>query len=298
MSERHDVLIIGGGLVGASLAIALDGLGLDVALVEATPAGEMPAVFDQRNLSFSAATVNALGALGVMDALQAPTGPIRRIHVSRQGDFGSVRLDARDYGRETFGEVAVARDFGAALEKRLQSLDRLVRHRPARFVGFDGGAEGEVRSVRVLDDGGERILRTRLLVAADGSHGAVRDALGIGSSHHDYRQTLMVARVRTAQAPDGIAYERFTRDGPTALLPRGDRHFGAVHAVPQAQAEAVAALDERAWLERLQQAFGWRAGRFLHSGPRSAYPVFQRVAERTVAPRAVLLGNAAQTLHP
>jgi 2-octaprenyl-6-methoxyphenol hydroxylase len=298
MSERHDVLIVGGGLVGASLAIALEGLGLDVALVEATPAGEMPAAFDQRNLSFSAATVNALRALGVMDALQAPTGAIRRIHVSRQGDFGRVMLEARNYGRESFGEVVVARDFGAALEARLQAQGSLVRYRPARFVGTGDDADDDVRTVRMVDDAGERTLRTRLLVAADGSHSGVREALGIASREHDYRQALLVARVRTGQAPDGTAYERFTPDGPTALLPRGDRHFGAVHAVPQAQADAVAALDERAWLERLQQAFGWRVGRFTGSGPRSVYPVFQRVADRTVAARAVLLGNAAQTLHP
>ena len=109
MSERHDVVIVGGGLVGASLAIALDRAGRDVGLVEASPPGTLPAVFDQRNLSFAAATVNALTALGVMQQLRTPTGPIRRIHVSRQGDFGRVKLDAQDYGRDAFGQVVVAR---------------------------------------------------------------------------------------------------------------------------------------------------------------------------------------------
>ncbi|RYZ72328.1 MAG: 2-octaprenyl-6-methoxyphenyl hydroxylase, partial [Lysobacteraceae bacterium] len=116
MTAHHDVLIVGGGLVGASLAIALDRLGLQVGLVEATPAGVMPAVFDQRNLSFAGATVNALTALGVMSRLRAPVAPIRRIHVSRKGDFGAVRLQASDYGRDAFGQVVVARDFGEALE--------------------------------------------------------------------------------------------------------------------------------------------------------------------------------------
>src|SRR5690606_39131796 len=116
---HHDVIIVGGGLVGASLAIALDRVGIDVAMVEATPAGALPAVFDQRNLSFAEATVNALRALGVMQRLEMPAAPIRRIHVSRQGDFGRVRLDAADYGRDAFGQVVVARDFGQALEARL-----------------------------------------------------------------------------------------------------------------------------------------------------------------------------------
>ncbi|WP_372015680.1 2-octaprenyl-6-methoxyphenyl hydroxylase [Pseudoxanthomonas sp. 10H] len=296
-TRTHDVLIVGGGLVGASLAIALDGLPLDVALVEATPPGELPAVFDQRNLSLAAASVSALDALGVMRKLRAPTGPIRRIHVSRAGDFGRVRLEAADYGREAFGQVVVARDFGEALEARLSALPRLTRYRPARFVGLDGD-DGQARGVRLATGDGELHLRARLVVAADGTRSALRDALGIAATGHDYGQTLFVARVRGERAPDGTAWERFTDGGPTALLPRGDRAWGVVHGVPAAQASAVAALDEAAWLARIQSLFGWRAGRFVAAGERSAYPIASVVADTLVAPRAVLLGNAAQTIHP
>ncbi|KAF1696594.1 2-octaprenyl-6-methoxyphenyl hydroxylase [Pseudoxanthomonas koreensis] len=297
MIRTHDVVIVGGGLVGASLAIALDGLPLDVALVEATPPAELPAVFDQRNLSLAAASVNALSALGVMGELRAPTGPIRRIQVSRAGDFGSVRLEAADYGREAFGQVVVARDFGEALEARLSRLPRLTRYRPARFVALDGD-DGEARGLRLATADGELRLRARLLAAADGTRSALREALGIPVRHHDYGQTLFVARVHGERAPDGTAWERFTDSGPTALLPRGDRSYGVVHGVPTAQAAAVAALDEAGWLARVQDAFGWRAGRFLRAGERSAYPIASAIAEALVAPRAVLLGNAAQTIHP
>ncbi|MGE4460506.1 MAG: 2-octaprenyl-6-methoxyphenyl hydroxylase [Stenotrophomonas sp.] len=297
MSDLHDVVIVGGGLVGASLAIALDRLGLDVALVEATPAGALPAVFDQRNLSFAAATVNALTALGVMQRLQGPPGPIRRIHVSRAGDFGRVLLDAGDYGRDAFGQVVVARDFGHALEARLGDLQRLVRYRPATFVGLGDCVDGR-RQVRIADAAGERSLRARLVVGADGTRSAVRQALGIEASEHDYLQTLLVARVRAARAPDGTAWERFTDTGPTALLPRGDRHYGLVHGVARAEAEAVMALDDAAWLARVQAVLGWRAGRLLESGPRSAYPLVQVLARQLVGERALLLGNAAQTIHP
>lgn len=297
MKERHDVVIVGGGLVGASLAIALDRQGLDVGLVEASPPGQMPAVFDQRNLSFAAATVNALTALGVMQELRAPTGPIRRIHISRQGDFGRVKLDAQDYGRDAFGQVVVARDFGEALETRLEGLARLTRYRPARFVGFGPDGAGH-RALRIADGEGERTLHARLVVAADGTRSAVREALGIGVDEHDYAQTLFVARVRATQAPDGTAYERLCDDGPTAVLPRGDRHWGVVHAVAREDADAVAALDEAAWLARLQHAIGWRIGRLTGSGERSAYPIVRVVAQRLVAERAVVLGNAAQTIHP
>lgn len=296
-AAQHDVLIVGGGLVGASLAIALDRLDLDVGLVEATPAGELPAVFDERNLSFAEATVNALGALGVMQKLRQPTAPIRRIHVSRQGDFGRIRLDAAAHGRAAFGQVVVARDFGEALEARLGELRGLTRYRPARFVAC-GNCDDALREVRIAGDDGERILSTRLLVAADGTRSAVRNALGIAAEEQDYQQTLFVARLRAERAPDGTAYERFGDDGPTALLPRGDRHFGVVHAVPRADAHEVAALDERAFLARVQRAFGWRVGALLGVGERSAYPAIGMVAQRTTAPRAVLVGNAAQTLHP
>ena len=297
MTDRHDVVIVGGGLVGASLAIALVRQGVEVGLVEAAPAGQMPAVFDQRNLSFAAATVNALTALGVMQQLRTPTGPIRRIHISRQGDFGRVRLEAQDYGRATFGQVVVARDFGEALEARLDGLSGLTRYRPARFVGFAPDEAGH-RALRIADAEGERTLHARLVVAADGTRSAVREALGIGVDEHDYGQTLFVARVRATQAPDGTAYERLGDDGPTALLPRGDRHWGVVHGVAREQAETVAALDDAAWLARLQHAVGWRIGRLVASGERSAYPIVRVVAQRLVADRAVVLGNAAQTIHP
>ena len=293
----HDVLIVGGGLVGASLAIALAPLGLDVGLVEASPPGALPAVFDQRNLSFAEATVHALDALGVLPLLRAPTGRIRRIHASRAGDFGRIRLDAATHGRQEFGQVVVARDFGEALEARLVQLRSLSRYRPARFLGLEV-SDAAYRSVRIADADGERVLHARLLVAADGARSSVRDALGIAAREHDYQQTLFVARLRTQAPPDGTAYERLTASGPTALLPRGDGHYGLVHGVAGAEAAAVAALDDAGFVARVQAAFGWRAGRFLAVGPRSAYPIVGSVAEALVAPRAVLVGNAAQSLHP
>ena len=295
----HDVLIVGGGLVGASLAIALARLDIDVGLVEATPPAALPAVFDERNLSFAEATVNALTALGVLQKLRAPTGSIERIHISRRGDFGRTVLEPDRHGRREFGKVVVARDFGKALEARLAELPRLTRYRPVRFVGLEADVpDGEHRGVRVADTDGERVLKTRLLVAADGTGSGVRDALRIGIDEHDYGQTLFVTRLRTERAPDGTAYERLGDDGPTALLPRGDRHFGLIHAVASGDADTVAALDEAAFVARAQAAFGWRAGRFLGCGARSQYPARRVLARSTSAPRAVLIGNAAQTIHP
>ncbi|MET3009116.1 2-octaprenyl-6-methoxyphenyl hydroxylase [Stenotrophomonas koreensis] len=297
MSTNHDVVIVGGGLVGASLAIALQRIGVDCALVEANPAGAPPAVFDQRNLSFAAATVNALTALGVMARLRSATGPIRRIHVSRAGDFGRVTLDAADYDRPWFGQVVVARDFGLALEARLAELPALARYRPARFVRLGAVVDGR-RPVLIAGDNGEQTLNARLVVGCDGTASSVRQAVGIGTDEQDYLQTLFVARARAERGPDGTAWERFTDSGPTALLPRGDRHYGLIHTVPRAEAAAVAALDDAAFLARAQAAIGWRAGRLLEVGPRSAYPLARVLARELVAERVVLMGNAAQTIHP
>lgn len=296
-TPRFDVAIVGGGLVGASLAIALDRIGRSVALVEAAPPGAPPAVFDERNLSFAEATVHGLRALGVLQRLRAPVGLIRRIHVSRAGDFGRVVLDAAEHGREAFGQVVVARDFGLALEEGLTACTHVTRFRPMRFEGTSMGEDARVLHLRDAQ-GDAHAIEAQLLVGADGTRSGVRDALGIGADEHDFMQTLFVARIRAERAPDGTAYERFGANGPTALLPRGDGHFGVVHGVGRVEADAVAALPETAWLERLQAAFGWRVGRLLSSGPRSAYPILQVVAHALTAQRAAIVGNAAQTLHP
>jgi 2-octaprenyl-6-methoxyphenol hydroxylase len=296
IDRQHDIVIVGGGLVGASLAIALDGGGLDVALVDATPAGEMPAVFDERSLSFGEATVNALIALDVLPRLRSGSGPIRRIEITRAGEFGRARLEASRYGRDAFGQVVVARDFGEALETRLAEVRGLTRYRPARFEGTT--LEDGMRTVELDVDGGSLRLRTPLLVAADGTASAVRGALDIPTETRDYGHVLFVARLRTARAPDGTGYERLTDDGPTALLPRADRHYGLVHGVAHAEADAVGALDEAAFLARVQDVVGWRHGRLLACGPRSRYAAQRVVAQATTAPHAVLVGNAAQTLHP
>lgn len=296
-AERtHDIVIVGGGLVGASLAIALEPLGLDVALVEAALPGDPPAVFDERSLSFAEATVNALSALGVMARLRLGGGPIRRILVNREGDFGQATLEATRYGREAFGQVVVASDFGQALEARLAAVRGLARYRPARFVG---STHVDGRRMVDLEADGERLrLSARLLVGADGAASAVRGDLRIAADVRDYGHALFVARLRTARAPDGTAYERLTDAGPTALLPRADRHFGLVHGVAAEEAEAVEAMDEAAFLSRLQSRLGWRQGQLLGCGPRSRYPARRLIAQATTAPHAVLVGNAAQTIHP
>ena len=297
MENTCDVLIVGGGLVGSSLACALEGAGLRVALAEATPpAIAAPPSFDERNLALARASVNALAALGVWRHVASPPAPIRHIHVSSRGDFGAVRLDAPARGLDAFGHVVVARELGQALETRLTELRDTTRLRPVRVGNIDIQPDGVHASIE--GDGAATPLRARLLVAADGTESALRTALGIGVDVHDYAQTLFVAVVQAGKAPADTAYERFTPDGPVALLPLGGGRLGSVCTVPAEQADSVAALDDAGYLALLQQRFGWRAGRFSRVGKRSAYRMRKVTAQRLVAPRAVVIGNAAQTLHP
>lgn len=295
MSEQVDILIVGAGLVGASLACALQGRDYRVALVEAAAPAAGPPGFDERKLALSAASLNALAALGVLPKLATLPTPIRRLHVSRAGDFGAVRLAAADFGREGFGGVVLARELGLALEARLAELTALERHRPATVTALTPAADAITVTLREGEQ--PRTIRTRLLVAADGTRSFSRQALGIGTIEHDYAQTLFVCSLATDRDNDGTAYERFTDQGPVALLPMG-RDFGAICAVARDDAARVQALDDDGFATYFQQRFGWRAGRVRRVGKRSAYPLARVLAERLSAPRALIMGNAAQTIHP
>lgn len=295
VNPEYDIAILGGGLVGSSLACALDGRGYRVALIEGSPPRQAPPGFDDRKLALAAASLNALQALGVLPGAGEAPSPIRRIHVSREGDFGVVRMAAEDAGREYFGAVLPAHALGTALEHRLASLPEVDLLRPERLSAIsalDAGWQLQLES-----DSGARSVSTRLLVAADGTRSFTRQALGIAVQEYDYGQTLLVCSASCERAADGTAYERFTDRGPVAFLPMG-RNYGVICAVARAEAERVLALDDEAYAAYLQQRFGWRAGRIRRVGARSAYPIQRVLAEHLTATRAVLVGNAAQTIHP
>jgi len=295
-AAEYDILIAGGGLVGASLAIALDDAGLNVALAEAiAPRADLMPSYDERNLALAGASVNALRALGVLDAA-APVQPIERIHVSRRGDFGSVRLDAKEMGIVAFGATIPARELGNALLRRLDGCKSLERLAPAEVVAIET-LEDHV-AIRLRTPDGERDVRTRLLVGADGTESFVRRTLGIGVERHDYGQSAFVTTLTLEKSLDGAAYERFTDSGPVALLPLGGNRAGLVLSVPTTEAARVSALDDDAFVAFVHERFGWRAGRFSRPGKRKAFPLARALASRTIAKRSVLVGNAAQTVHP
>ncbi|HET9033593.1 MAG TPA: 2-octaprenyl-6-methoxyphenyl hydroxylase [Dokdonella sp.] len=293
----HDIVIVGGGLVGSSLAIALDGCGFRVALVEAAlpKVSEQPS-YDERNLALARASINALTALGVWAHTKGQAAPIERIHISRRGEFGAVNLVADELGLPAFGAVLPARELGNALLHRLDACQSLERIAPAQLTAIESTADTIELSVREGER--ERRLSTRLLVGADGTGSFVRGHFGIGVQRTDYVQSAFVTTLTTEKPLDGRAFERFTDSGPVAMLPCGRHQAGLVLTVPTEDSDRVAALDDTAFIALVHERFGYRLGRLSRPGKRKPYPLARVLADRLTAERMVLVGNAAQTVHP
>jgi 2-octaprenyl-6-methoxyphenol hydroxylase len=296
-SNPSEVLIVGGGLVGASLAIALDAAGIAATLVEASAprTGSQPSYYE-RNLALARATVNGLDAIGVWRHAAAAATPIQHIHVSRAGEFGSARMEASKQGVDALGWTLPARELGAALQRRLDECTRLVRLAPAALSALQRQPDGWRALITNAD--GNHSIDTRLLVGADGTESFVRTSLGIDAERYDYQQTLFVCTITPERAHANRAWERFTDEGPIAVLPLAEGRCGLVLTVDADQADAVIALDDDGFIALAQRRFGWRLGQLSRPGKRHPYAIHRLAASQIIAPRAVLVGNAAQTLHP
>lgn len=297
MRESMDILIVGGGLVGASLAIALDVAGRSATLVEAAlPRVPSQASPDERNLALARATMNALTTLGVWRYTEHAAMPITRLHVSRAGEFGAARVSAEEAAVEALGATLPARELGNALEKRLAECTRVQRLMPAKLEALAPCDNGWLATIR--DGERTREIVARLVVGADGSDSFVRAQVGIGADEHDYAQSLIVCTLAPERDPQGCAYERFSDEGPVALLPLPNRRCGLVLTVPAHHADGVLSLDDDAFCALAQRRFGWKLGKFSRPGRRQAHRVRRVLAQSLIAPRAVVVGNAAQTVHP
>jgi len=294
MNSPYDLIIIGGGMAGATLAAALSGHGLKLALVEAAePKVEALPNYDDRAIALAWGARRIFEALDLWPAMAPHAAPILHIHVSEQGGFGFTHLDAAEEGVPALGEVITARDLGAVLLEHLQGLDDLDLLAPARVRWLS--IEEQAAHVG-LEDGRE--LSAPLLVAADGGSSFVRQQLCFDTVRREYHQNAVIANVTPSKPHCNVAYERFTGNGPMALLPMHDERCALVWTVADEQREEVLGWDDATFLARLQENFGWRLGRFHKVGRRAAYPLSQLWVRDSVKPRAVLVGNAAHTLHP
>jgi 2-octaprenyl-6-methoxyphenol hydroxylase len=295
--RRCDVLVVGGGLAGSALACALAELPLDVLLVEARPQAEREqAGFDRRVTALANGSQRILSALDVWPALAANAAPIRTIHVSERGRFGAARIVAAEEGVSALGYTVENHEIGRALRERLTRAPRYEALAPARLAALEVD-EHEARA-SVEHDGGTLAVRAQLVVAADGVHSAVRAVLGIAAREHDYAQHAVIFNCRAEAPPAGGAFERFTRQGPIALLPLTGARSAVIWTLPAAAAAEIAALDDPAFRDALQEAFGYRVGRFLKIGAREVHKLARVTSEPAAAPRVVLVGDAALRLHP
>ena len=298
MRDSFDVAIVGGGMVGASLAVALRPLRLRVALIEAVPhdAASQPS-FDERTTALSNGSRRILETLGVWGDLSGAAAPISRIHVSDRGRFGFARIDAEDQGLPAMGYVLPNRSLGNALWSRIDADPDLRVFCPAQIEAVTPGAQSAQLALRAAD----RPLQTidaRLVVAADGAQSVVRAAFGIAAHTRDYGQTAVITTILPQRFHEHVAYERFTDAGPLALLPLADGRCTLVLTLERALVDAAMAAADAEFLAETQRRFGYRLGRLLKVGRRFAYPLALTQAVRTSAGRCVIVGNAAQSLHP
>jgi 2-octaprenyl-6-methoxyphenol hydroxylase len=295
---KYDLVIGGGGMIGASLAIALAPLALRIAVVEAVPQVEaQQPSFDDRSTALSRSTQRMYEAMGLWDDIIASATPIRRIHISDKGRFGFSHIDATEQGVEALGYVVINRVLGQVLQSALSTASNIDMLCPARVTDIDAGEQG-VAVVCANEEAGSRELHCCLLVAADGANSSLRPMLGICAKKTDYGQHAVIGNLLPERSLHGCAYERFTGQGPLAMLPIADDRAAFVWTVASSDAERVLGLDDGAFLAELQEAFGNRLGRFSKVGRRAAYPLSLSKAMRLTSNRGVLVGNSAHGLHP
>lgn len=295
--KQYDIVIAGGGMIGTSLALALAPLGLRVAVVEAVArqAAGQPS-FDDRTTALSRSTQRMFEAMGLWDQIVVASTPIRSIHVSDKGRFGFSHIDAEEQGVEALGYVVINRVLGNVLQSALADCEEVDVFCPARIVNVELDA-GCARAI-VAADSVEQVLESSLLVAADGASSAVREMMGISSLRTEYGQRAVIGNLLPERSIEHRAFERFTAQGPLALLPVADDRAGFVWTVSEDDAERVMALDDAAFLSELQEMFGHRLGAFSKVGKRASYALVLSKAMRLTTTRGVLVGNAAHGLHP
>ncbi len=287
----HDLVIVGAGPVGATLALGLADADLDVVVLDARAKGETPRSDRSVALSHGARLIlDRLGAWSALCATPAGVTPITAIDVSQADGFGTLTLAAAEYGLPALGYVVSYRALQAALDAALARAGIAIRHGvTARAVG----GTPAYAAVETENAGGEPIL-ARLVAVADGTGVAVGNG---ARRRHDYGQVALVAKVWRAMPHGGVAYERFTPDGPVALLPENDHH-GLIWTMTPKHAERRIAEDAGSFLKQLARHLGARTQAFSRVTDRRTFPLVLEVARDSTGTRTVAVGNAAQTLHP
>ena len=295
-SNDYDLIIVGAGMVGATLACALGGQGFRIALVEARqPEFDWPAdSVDQRVSAITCASQKIFESIGAWSVMSGQrVSPYREMRVWDATGTGAIHFDSAELGEPLLGHIVENRVTLFALHKCLKSLETVSLLAPSSVTKLEIDSD---KAQVELDDG--RFLSASLVVAADGSRSKVRELAGIETTGWSYHQHGVVAHIVTSQDNQETAWQRFMPDGPLAFLPLSDGSSSIVWSTTPEHAETLLAMNETEFLDELQQAFGDRLGRMIKCGPRAAFPLHLQHAKTYTQPRIALLGDAAHTVHP
>lgn len=311
MATKRDIVIAGGGMVGISLALQLAATlpeSFSITLVEGfalpppAPNGkpDYHPSFDARSTALSYSTRIIYEKIGVWPELEQWLCPIETIHVSNRGHFGSSLLRAADYDWPALGYVVENAWLGNSLIQQLHRQARIELRCPARVVDAKPCDAGLLLT---LEGDDPPAIEAGLLVIADGAGSGLREALGVAVTDKPYRQQALVANVAFATPHEGCAFERFTDEGPLALLPlpavAGAEHRASlVWTLPPERAQWLQGCQAELFLGELQARFGYRLGKFTQVGERHAYPLSLSESVEQVRHSMVVMGNAAHALHP
>ncbi|MDF2529419.1 MAG: 2-octaprenyl-6-methoxyphenyl hydroxylase [Gammaproteobacteria bacterium] len=297
MTKHFDVIIIGGGLVGAMMALALEPLGLNIAMVESQPEKLMQtSSLEVRSLALAYGSAKILQGMGLWEAMQPQLTPIKHIHVSDRGHFGFARLDAEQSKVEALGYVIEIPVLLSILYQQLNQ-SKVSRFTPATLISLDQ-SQPELVNVQIQAGEGPIALSSKLVLGADGGNSTVRKLIGIEYQEHDYQQVAIACNLALKRSHHNQAYERFTAEGPLALLPLSGQRMSVVWTVNENKHAGILAQSDAEFLSHIQQAFGYRAGRFMAAGHRQAYPLTQLKVTSHYKGRVGLIGNSAHSLHP
>ncbi|ENJ1792663.1 2-octaprenyl-6-methoxyphenyl hydroxylase [Vibrio parahaemolyticus] len=295
--KQYDVVIAGGAMAGATLALAIEHLSqgaLRVAVVEPFKAqSDQHPGFDSRSIALSYGTVNLLRHLELWSAIEPFSTPIEHIHVSDRSHAGMTDITKHDVGVEALGYVVELADVGRVYQE-------LLTHSTAIDLYCPDSAKHITRTQEnvTIELASGELLNAKLLVAADGAVSQCCQQIGLELSEHDFDQVAVIANIVTQEPHQGRAFERFTENGPVALLPMSGNRMSLVWCLRPDEAQIVMELSESEFLERLQQDFGWRLGAMQKVGLRASYPLLLRHRKQNISHRFAIVGNAAQTLHP
>ncbi|PHS26363.1 MAG: 2-octaprenyl-6-methoxyphenyl hydroxylase [Methylophaga sp.] len=289
-----DLIIVGGGMVGASLACALANTPLKIAIIEAfEPQSKQQPSYDDRGIALAYGSQRIFESLGLWPQLASHCTAITDIHVSDRGHFGATRLSAKNKNVAALGQVITARLMGEMLNKAIEQHDKLELICPEKVTKLN--QEDDFVEL-ILND--NRRLSAKLIVAADGAQSTIRQLLDLAALEHDYEQTAITANITPERPHQGRAFERFTDTGPIALLPMSDNRCSLVWTVKTSDETDILQLSDDDFLSQLQERFGYRLGKLIKVGQRTSYPLKLVQTDQPIQARIVFIGNAAHSLHP